>query len=371
MINIDLKKKIVLASKYPKTAFHEVTDPVLFGSKATPFPRIVNCFITEKCNFNCPMCHVKHSRLRNLTELKFKNLKPFFDNIAKFSPSVSLAGGEPLMHPEIIKIIQYISRKKMVKGLVTNGLLLEKMSRPLIDSGLDFLAISLDGPDEATQYKRGLVKNSFEKIISGIKKVVKDRKNSLLPNIRIATVISKANLHNFDKIYNIALDLGVDQWSISHHFYYFDEIQKKQDLLSKKKGLGNEVWGEYNGSKKIYFNTKEQKLITSKLEKISLLSKSKKNHLIINLPNSMDIKNFYNGCQPTKQSVCRSPFNQIFLRGNGDVEICHGYILGNIKNDNLKNIWNNQKTKYFQNYIKKHKIMPACFRCCSLEPKFI
>ena len=206
MANLNIKKEIKLALKYPLTAKNIVLDKFLFQNKATPFPRLVNCFITERCNFNCPMCHVVTSRLKNMNELSLSDLKKFFDDIAPFSPSISLAGGEPLMHPEIIDIIKYLDKKKIVKGLVTNGLLLEKMAADLINSGLDFLAISLDGPNEATQYERGLVKNSFLQIIKGIKKIIKLRGNNVFPNIRIATVISKANIANFDEIYNVIKD---------------------------------------------------------------------------------------------------------------------------------------------------------------------
>lgn len=370
MTKLNLKKEIKLGLKYPKTAKNIILDQYLYQNKATPFPRIINCFITERCNFNCPMCHVVSSRLKNLEELPFSVLKPFFDSIAKYSPSISLAGGEPLMHPEIIKIIKYLDSQKIVKGLVTNGMLLEKMSKDIINSGLDFLAISLDGPDEPTQYQRGLVKGSYSQIIKGIKQVIKLRGKSLFPNIRIATVISKANINNFDQIFKIVQALGVDEWSISHHFYYFDKIQKQQSIFSHKTGFGNEVWGEYNGSKKIFFDKSERQIISQKLKNIQDLIYTGKSKVKITLPTTMDIENFYTGTIPNKKSVCTSPFNQVFLRGNGDVEMCHGYILGNIKKDSLKNIWNNHKTKKFQKYIQKNKLIPACFRCCSLNPIF-
>lgn len=369
MINVDFRKKILLSYKYPKTAWHELTDPLTKNS-AHNFPRFVNCFITERCNFNCPMCHVKASRLKNLTELPLKILSPFFDNIAPFAPSVSVAGGEPLMHPEIIDIVKHLTKKRIVKCLVTNGMLLEKMATPLIDAGLDFLAISFDGPDEKTQYQRGLIHGSFSQIVKGVKKIVKLKNNSILPNIRIATVISRANINNFDKMYNLALDLGVDQWSISHHFYFYDKIQKQQKIFSKTTGFGSDVWGEYNGNKKILFNEKERAIIANKLDYIKDLVNSKKTNIKITLPPTLDTENFYTGKLPNKKSTCPSPFNQIYLRGNGDVELCHGYILGNIKKNTLYNIWNSPKTKKFQKYIRTHKLIPACFRCCSLNPVF-
>lgn len=302
--------------------------------------------------------------------MPYSKLAPFFDQIAPHSPSISLAGGEPLLHPEIIKIINHLTRQKMAKGLVTNGLLLEKMAPELITSGLDFLAVSLDGPDESTQYQRGLVKNSFAQIIKGIEKIIRLRDKNILPNIRLATVISKANLENFDQIFDIAQSLGVDQWSISHHFYYYDTIKKQQEELSQTKNFGSDVWGEDNGSNKIYFDNCQRQLISQKFNTIKQKIITSHTKLRVSFPSTPDIDSFYTGKFPSSQSKCTSPFNQIYLRGNGDVEMCHGYILGNIQTNTLDHIWHGQKTKRFQKYIKKNRLIPACFRCCSLNPTF-
>lgn len=130
MINIDLQKKTLLAVKYPKTAWHELVDP-FFKYLPHRFPRFVNCFITERCNFNCPMCHVKTSRLKRLTELPLKTLQSFFDSIAPFAPSVSIAGGEPLMHPEIIKIIAYLPKNTLLNVLSPTACCLKKWPQNL------------------------------------------------------------------------------------------------------------------------------------------------------------------------------------------------------------------------------------------------
>ena len=61
-----------------------------------------------------------------------------------------LIGGEPLLHPNIIEIIEYIKSKHGYSSLVTNGSLLmgpsgESKVQQLANAGLRYLAISLDG----------------------------------------------------------------------------------------------------------------------------------------------------------------------------------------------------------------------------------
>jgi len=370
MIDLSLKKQLALATKYPQTSFNFLFDRIFNQQKATPFPRLINCFITEDCNFNCPMCHLRESRLKRRGQLSYKDLKKIIDESKQFKPSFQLSGGEPLLHPEIGRIIAYLTKNKMVKGVVTNGLLLEEKGKELIDSGLDFLAISLDGPDEKTQYQRGKTKGSFNKIIKGIEKVVKLRGKKLFPNIRIATVISPFNLNEFDQVLKIAQHLGVDQWSLSHYFYYNKKIKKAQTVFAQKQQMGKDVWGEYLGERRELFNLKERKQISSKYNKIKEYRDSGKAKIRISLQDEVDINQYYSGVFPSPRSVCTSPYNQVFIRGDGKVEMCQGYILGNIKKDRIKNIWQGEKAKHFRKVHKEKGIMPACFRCCALDIKF-
>ncbi|MFA6369257.1 MAG: radical SAM protein [Candidatus Shapirobacteria bacterium] len=368
MHNISPKTLALTALKYPKTAIDITLDPFLFNDKATPFPRLINCFITEACNFKCPMCHVVNSREMNKSHIPFSDFKKIVLESKKYRPSFQLAGGEPLLHPDLIKMIKLLNDNHMVNLVVTNGLLLEEKAQQIIDSGLDYLAISLDGPDEETQYQRGYVKGSFDKIVKGIKKVVKLRGSKTFPHIRIATVISKYNLHNFEKILNLAEDLGVDQWSLSHHYYYFKDIKDKQDIFTKKHNLKNDIWGEYIGNSRNFLTEKERKSLNKKID--FLKNYQPKNNLKIVLPSNLDIEKYYSGANPGKNSKCISPYRQVYIRGNGNIEICQGNIIGNAKNDGIYNSWHSKTATHFREIFKKYPNMPGCFRCCSLDIKF-
>lgn len=370
MINLNLKQQFKLSLKYPQTTLNFLIDKIIYSNKPTPFPRIINCFLTEKCNFRCPMCHIKDSRLRNLSDMPYSIFKKIIDESKDYHPSFQLTGGEPLMYPKIIEAIEYLEENNLVKGLVTNGLLLDKYADNLVKSGLDFLAISLDGADETTQYHRGLVKNSFEKISLGIKKTIKVRKNNLFPNIRIATVISRYNLHNFEKILDLAIILKVDQWSLSHYFFYPQKIKLAQEKFAQKYNMGSDIWGDYIGENQSLFPFPKIEIIKQKYRNLTNYIDSHHFPIRISLKRDLDINKYYRNTMPSNKSHCHSPLNQVFIRGNGDVEICQGYILGNIKNQSLKSLWHNEKARHFREVFSKHRLMPACFRCCALDIQF-
>lgn len=372
MIDVNNRQKINLLLQYPETAANFLLDKILFRERSTPLPRLINLFITEACNFDCPMCHVAVSRMEKIKEklawLSFKDLENVFQEAERFKPAFQITGGEPLIHPELIKMIGYLTNHGMVKRMVTNGMLLEEKAEDLVNAGLDFLAVSLDGPDEETQYRRGFVHGSFAKIIDGIKKVVTIRGKRQFPNIRVATVISKNNLKNFEKILNIAEDLGADQWSISHFFFYPRRIKEQQLVYASHHQMGDDVWGENIGDSYQYFNQKERDLLNSKL--MAIKERASKTRVRISFPPTMEVEKYYRGDYPSKRSICTSRNYQILIRGNGDAEMCQGYIFGNIKKESLKAIWHNQKAEHFRQVFRQMGIMPACFRCCSLSIKF-
>ena len=100
--------------------------------KLRTFLRHVEFEIVEHCNLNCKAC----SHFSNICEKKFVDARVIgshFNKISKlfgFTYEACILGGEPLLHPDIIDIIEYTRMRfpfSRIK-LVTNGLLLDKMS---------------------------------------------------------------------------------------------------------------------------------------------------------------------------------------------------------------------------------------------------
>lgn len=90
----------------------------------------VEFYITNVCNLNCSGCN----RFNNLNLIGHEEWDKHRESYKKFSnfvlpKTVNILGGEPLAHPEILKIIQDIRsfwpNHKSIK-LITNGLLLNE-----------------------------------------------------------------------------------------------------------------------------------------------------------------------------------------------------------------------------------------------------
>lgn len=123
-----------------------------------------------------------------------------------------LAGGEPLMHREILELIRIARKKGFRPDLVTNGwLLTESMAWKLVDSGLRSVVISLDSHlPEIHDNIRGM-KGSYDKVMSAIDNLDRSRKKTGLGTgsgieIGVTATINAENLHTIPGLMRWAED---------------------------------------------------------------------------------------------------------------------------------------------------------------------
>jgi radical SAM protein with 4Fe4S-binding SPASM domain len=67
--------------------------------------------------------------------------------------------------------------------------------------------------------------------------------------------------------------------------------------------------------------------------------------------------------------TCIVPWSMIEIMPNGDVVTCRDYpdyVVGNIKDDTLLDLWNNERYQRFRAVLKSERLLPVCSRCCGL-----
>jgi len=81
--------------------------------------------ITNGCNLNCDFC-IKNSR--KITSISYDNYVYIIDKIKDYTKEIYLhVLGEPLMHKDINKFIDYAYSKGLLVNLTTNGYLINKI----------------------------------------------------------------------------------------------------------------------------------------------------------------------------------------------------------------------------------------------------
>ena len=100
--------------------------------------------ITWRCNLDCSYC-TEYDNSKG--DVPYAELVRRIDKCHELGVlHTDLIGGEPLLHPDLLRLFQRIKAHGMTSGMTTNGFLLtaDKLDR-LLDSGLGRLQISVDG----------------------------------------------------------------------------------------------------------------------------------------------------------------------------------------------------------------------------------
>jgi MoaA/NifB/PqqE/SkfB family radical SAM enzyme len=122
------------------------------GLLSTKHPILAHIIPMRRCNLSCTYCN-EYDDVSKPVPLDVMNAR--LDKLAALgTTAIIISGGEPLLHPDIDKIIARIRRHKMLACMITNGYLLtEERIKKLNQAGLEYMQISIDNvnPDEVSK----------------------------------------------------------------------------------------------------------------------------------------------------------------------------------------------------------------------------
>jgi radical SAM protein with 4Fe4S-binding SPASM domain len=132
---------------------------------------------TNHCNLKCVMCPNKDLEKKDKGFMEFGLFKKIIDEVSEFAFDVHLLHrGESLLHPEFFRMARYAHDKKLIVKFHTNGTLLdEEKAHKLIASGIDQFSFSFDGYDKDT-YESIRVNGDFDKTVNNIRRFLEIKK---------------------------------------------------------------------------------------------------------------------------------------------------------------------------------------------------
>ena len=208
---------------------------------------------TYGCNLNCSYCYqqgVDKPGLisEDILETIYHYLDQEFSEV-KVKPYITLFGGEPLIntpaHRKVVeKVIDLNEKYGYQLAAVTNGYHLEEYIELLKTAQIKEIQVTLDGPEEIHNQRRRTKagKNTFEKIINGIKKALE----SQIP-INLRVVVDKENLNELVQLAELLesqgwLDLPPELFKtqIGRNYELID-CNHDKDILLSRVGLWTEI----------------------------------------------------------------------------------------------------------------------------------
>lgn len=279
--------------------------------QAKDFPMMCVISFVYICNARCPNCPYNNSDIRTSYNDALIMPEDIFgiiaDQCGQHNALIRISGGgEPMMHPKAVELMEHAKRQNAKIGLITNGSLFSEESlNRLIGAGIDMIEFSVDAGDRI----------SYEKVRPGL-----DWGN-LLNTVRLAIDIRNRTKSKTKIIASIINQKGIDTekaarlWSEA-----VDKVQIRKYL----------TWGY-----------------------VEDLSADPTPYLA-----------------PEQKIPCPWLFERLNIDTRGDVTVCGEDIafkekFANVKDTPIKEIWHSPKFEYFRGKHLMHAghEIPLCNNC--------
>lgn len=163
--------------------------------------------VTKRCPLRCVYCTDEAER--DETELSASGIEKIVRAFAALGiTKVRLTGGEPLMRSDIAEIAGRISRTPGIKKLVltTNGVMLKKYAKQLVENGVSAVNVSLDTLDRE-KYKALTGCDCLMDVLGGIEEAQKCG----MSHIRINSVLIRGlNDGDAESLIGLAKERKID-----------------------------------------------------------------------------------------------------------------------------------------------------------------
>lgn len=189
--------------------------------RATPWsmPLHMQFELTNYCNLKCPVCPTGIKALQrkpqSMDAVLFEHL---IDAVGPYLLTASLwAWGEPLLHPQLQRILKAVRKYKIATLLSTNGQNLndDHVLEALTSEPPHYLIVAIDGLTDQTnaQYRVGA---RLEPVLSGIQRIaeIKNKRGRHLPILHMRFIAMKHNQHEIPNIVDFARENRFDQLTV-------------------------------------------------------------------------------------------------------------------------------------------------------------
>lgn len=204
----------------------EPSDALRYGRESSRLPAHLLQFSKDKkpvivwnvgrrCNLRCIHCYSQSLDQAYAGELNHAEGVALIEDLAAFGvPVILFSGGEPLLRPDLIGLIELACRRGIRAVLSTNGTLMTtSLAHRLKAAGVSYVGVSLDGLGQTHDRFRG-VAGAFLQALQGIRTC---RAAGLKVGLRFT--ISRRNAREIGAIFDLIAAEGIPRVCFYHLVY--------------------------------------------------------------------------------------------------------------------------------------------------------
>jgi len=299
------------------------------------------------------------------TELTTQEWRAFIQTVSHYCPHLYLFGGEPFVRRDVVELIRAAHARRMVTGINTNGTLLQAREVELVDSGLDYMIVSLDGPEDIHDAIRSAGVRGFHTVTESLERCVTAKRAAAtrFPLIETCMTLTEDNQAHLLETARIAKDVGADLFSIQLGTFTTAVLEAGSSAaFAADFGSAPGYWrGFVRQTDRI-----DPGLIARQLLSVERMwGRAFKRYP----PFPVDLDTYYRRPEvAVRPHRCQAPWSHMQVLPNGDIAFCEDFpdlIAGNIRDGDALATWNGARATAFRRRIAETGTYAACSRCCS------
>ena len=316
-------------------------------------PRELYIETTNRCNLKCRTCPQYFGMPEDFADLTPELVERIMGQFP-FVRRVVLHGiGEPLLNPDLPRIIEGVKRRDAYALFNTNGLLLRgRFVEPVVRAGLDELRVSVDSASPETyQLVRGA--DGFQRIVDNLRGLtaLKATLRTETPKVSLWITGMKSNVGELPALVRLADEIGVREVYLQRLVY------SGRGLAVQDEALFRQADGE-------------ELRAVAEAERLA-------RELGIELKGSGEASAAEmvagEGNDAESYRACRRPWSLMYVTANGNVLPCciapftgahyEGMVLGNIFEESAEAIWNGRRYQDWRRAMLSGDPPEACVGC--------
>ena len=334
--------------RYPDPgAFIIPKDRIVFNPRDLRLnqPLSVNYNVMTSCGFHCKYCYHPLVAVPDLISLE--RLDTIFAELKTMGcESVMLTGGDPMIRPDIDKVMQSLYRHGLLYSLSTKSVISAERIKKLHETaGLRGMQISLDSTDSGTvQNLLGSKNKDYHRnVIQMIKNL---QANDI--EVRVKAVLTAYNADGIGDYLKLLSDLGIKRMQIVQYgrsgtrhtddLYPSDEQMEQASVIVQRfKQDHPDVELTAGGFSKAY----DEPVVVERISPETIF---------------------------TKRAICNAGRFSLTLMPNGEVFICEQlpydkkYVIGDLRTQSVAECWNGAGVKTWLSPPKR-SVFPASSPC--------
>jgi MoaA/NifB/PqqE/SkfB family radical SAM enzyme len=291
--------------------------------------------------------------------------KKFIRRMAPYCPFIYFFGGEPFLQKDLLDLVQYAQQRQVVTMVNTNGHFLQGRCDDVIRSGMDYIMVSLDGPQEVNNRIRLGKGDGYAAVVAGVEELVGAKRalRSPYPLIELILTLTEENQGSLAETAAIAWRLGVDYFAVTFGIFTTAELAEES---------GEQFRREFGVEPKFYhgfvrdMSRMDPAVIAGQVREVKRLWGPRYKQYP---PMDFDIADFFHRPQtPLTRKQCISPWMTMQVMANGELAYCEDFadlVIGNVRERDPLALWNGPASRAWRRRIRTKGIFPAETRCTS------